>query len=58
MKSHIDYIKQKMLAHADHDIVIASYDNGADVCLECEDCWEVIFSTETLEELLNYFKEK
>jgi hypothetical protein len=34
--------------HKGHDIHIRSYGNPAqDICLECDDCYEVILSAET-----------
>ena len=39
----------RLLAHRDHQVYIVSYgdpDDPVDVCLECEDCGEVILDAE------------
>lgn len=47
---------EKLKPHIGHNIVCVSYgdkDNPDDICIECEDCNEVLVSAETLE---SYFK--
>lgn len=43
-------LRDKLLRHVGHDIVCVTYgdsENPADVCIECEDCNEVLVSAET-----------
>ena len=45
----MNYIYKKLLAHRGHHIVCVSYgdwNDPADVCIECEDCNEVLISAE------------
>lgn len=42
-------LREKLMAHRGHNIVCVSYgdwDDPADVCIECEDCCEVLVSAE------------
>lgn len=48
-KTDNNLLREKLLKHIGHHVVIASYgdtDNPVDVCLECEDCGEVILDSE------------
>lgn len=43
---------EKLKDHIGHKIVCVSYgdpDNPDDICIECEDCNEVLVSTETID---------
>lgn len=45
----MNYIKEKLLNHIGHNIVCVYYGNKEDpndVCIECEDCNEVLISAE------------
>jgi hypothetical protein len=45
----MNYIREKLMHHRGHNVVCVSYgdwDNPADVCIECEDCNEVLISAE------------
>ena len=47
-----NYLAKKLLAHVGHDISIVTYGDGEtiyDVCVECEDCGEVLVSAEDFE---------
>ena len=44
-----DTLRKRLLSHVGHHVVIVTYgdeDDPADVCLECEDCGEVILDSE------------
>ena len=46
-------MKKKLLPHYGHKIVCVIYgdeDDPSDVCIECEDCGEVLVSAEDYEE--------
>lgn len=48
-----NYIYDKLKNHIGHDVVCVAYgdiNNPDDICIECEDCNEVLISTETFEE--------
>lgn len=48
-----NYMYEKLKEHIGHDIVCVAYgniDNPNDICIECEDCNEVLISAETFEE--------
>ena len=53
--NYADVIKERILPHLGHNIVMESYDNNADICVECEDCWEVLFSTKCLKNYLESY---
>lgn len=45
----MNYMFNKLRPHIGHNIVCVSYgdqDNPADICIECEDCYEVLISAE------------
>lgn len=47
-----NYTYEKLKNHIGHDIVCVAYgdiDNPVDICIECEDCNEVLVSAETYE---------
>ena len=47
-----NYTYEKLKNHIGHDIVCVAYgdiDNPVDICVECEDCNEVLVSAETYE---------
>jgi hypothetical protein len=48
----MNYMFDKLRNHIGHNIVCVRYgdeDNTADVCIECEDCCEVLISAEDFE---------
>jgi hypothetical protein len=48
-----NYMYEKLKNHIGHDIVCVAYgdiNNPDDICIECEDCNEVLISAETYEE--------
>lgn len=48
-----NYMYEKLKNHIGHDIVCVAYgdiNNPDDICIECEDCNEVLISAETFEE--------
>ena len=57
-----NYLKEKLLKHRGHNVVIASYgdsNNPQNVCLECEDCNEIILDTDYTDLIhFNQFEKK
>lgn len=48
-----NFMYEKLKNHIGHDIVCVAYgdiDNPCDICIECEDCNEVLISAETFDE--------
>lgn len=48
-----NYMFEKLKNHVGHDIACVSYgdpENPSDICIECEDCCEVLVSAETFDE--------
>lgn len=50
-----NYMFEKLRPHIGHRVVCSCYgdpENPADICIECEDCWEILISAEdyTMEE--------
>lgn len=46
----MNYIFEKLRPHIGHRVVCACYgdtNDPVDICIECEDCWEVLISAET-----------
>lgn len=47
------WMYNKLKPHLGHNIVCAYYgsiDNPVDICIECEDCGEILLSVESFEE--------
>lgn len=47
-----NYVREKLIAHIGHNVACVCYGditNPADVCIECEDCNEVLISAEVLD---------
>lgn len=47
-----DYMYERLRPHIGHNLVCVYYgdkDDPADICIECEDCCEVLISAETFE---------
>lgn len=52
-------MREKLMAHRGHHIVCVSYgdwDDPADVCIECEDCNEVLVSAEDFDSDIEQFE--
>ena len=48
-----NYMKEKLKRHIGHNVVCVCYgdpDDPVDVCIECEDCCEVLVSAEDFDE--------
>ena len=48
----MNYIRERLKQHLGHAIVCVYYgdmDDPADICIECEDCCEVLISAEDYE---------
>lgn len=46
----MNYMFERLKPHIGHRVVCVYYgdkDNPADICIECEDCYEVLISAET-----------
>ena len=52
-----NYMAKKLMEHIGHNVVIAPYvdndGNTVDVCLECEDCNEIVIDAEDYNEDYN-----
>lgn len=51
-RTMMDILKPHLGRHAGHDLVLAYYgdfDNPSDICIECEDCHEVLISAEAFD---------
>ena len=48
----MNFMREKLKPHIGHDIVCVAYgnkENPFDICIECENCGEVLVSAETFE---------
>lgn len=48
-----NYLYEKLKNHIGHNIVCVAYgdiDKPVDICIECEDCGEVLISAESFQE--------
>lgn len=49
----MNWIRHKLQQHMGHNVVCVAYgniDNPVDICIECEDCNEVLISAEDFDE--------